>query len=110
MINIDPPAEELKVYTGESSSYVWLGATVQDILLTSYYLSDLSCLDNDSYPDYNLISILNTMNNHFGDVRFRWDGGNLVEFILVFPKKLKLPWHLKDEAIDKRKAVPHLTS
>jgi hypothetical protein len=102
MINSDTPVEELCMYTGESSSCVWIGAAVGDSRLAGYYQSDLSCFTADWYPDYNLIGVINTMNNHFGDARFRWQDGNLMEFILVFPKKLKLPWYLKDEVLPGR--------
>lgn len=99
--------KEFKIYVGESTSHVWLGGSVQEIFLKGYYLSGLSCLDSDNYHDYNLINVINIMNNHFGDSRFRWDSGNLVEFILVFPKKLKLPWHLKDEPKYTQKSASH---
>ncbi|MFQ6007536.1 MAG: hypothetical protein ACE5K8_01155 [Candidatus Zixiibacteriota bacterium] len=110
MIDSENPPHQLKMYTGESASCVWLGATIEDHRLSSYYLSDLSCLNIDCYPDYNLINVINTMNNHFGDVRFRWDNKNLLEFILVFPKKLKLPWYLKDEPVQRSKQLSHSIS
>lgn len=97
LANHDRSVAELKVYTGQSSTYVWLGATINDIRLSGYFKSELSVLDPQYYHEYNMIAVVNVINNHFGDVRFRWANGRLVEFILVFPKKLKLPWFLRDE-------------
>lgn len=97
LANHDRSVVELKVYTGQSSSYVWLGATINDIRLNTYFQSELSILDSQYYHEYDMIAVINVINNHFGDVRFRWVEGKLVEFILVFPKKMKLPWYLRDE-------------
>ena len=91
------PAQNLTIHTGESGAHVWIGVSTRNVRLNSYYLSDLSCLNLDNWGDHNLIDIINTMNNHFGDMRFRWTDGDLIEFILVFPKHLKLPWYLRDE-------------
>lgn len=96
MVDTYPKVKRLKLYTGESATNLWLGATVGEIQLDCYYASSLSYLDTDNYHNYDLISVINTMNNHFGDVRFRWDGDKMTEFIFVFPRKLKLPWYLKD--------------
>lgn len=96
MVDANPEVKRLKLYTGESATNLWLGATVGEIQLDSYFSSSLSYLDTDNYPNYDLISVVNTINNHFGDVRFRWTGDKMTEFIFVFPKKLKLPWYLKD--------------
>lgn len=97
LANHDRSVAELKVYTGQSSTYVWLGATINDIRLSGYFQSELSILYPQYYHEYDMIAVVNLINNHFGDVRFRWANGRLVEFILVFPKKLKLPWFLRDE-------------
>jgi hypothetical protein len=91
------PAQSMTVHTGELGAHVWIGVSTKDVRLSSHYLSDLSCLNLDNWGDHDLIDIINTMNNHFGDLRFRWTDGDLIEFILVFPKHLKLPWYLRDE-------------
>jgi hypothetical protein len=102
------PVQNMTVHTGESEAHVWIGVSTKDVRLSSYYLSDLSCLNLDNWGDHNLIDIINTMNNHFGDLRFRWTDGDLIEFILVFPKHLKLPWYLRDEPTS-TSAQPHLS-
>ncbi|MFZ1684119.1 MAG: hypothetical protein WAU88_08320 [Candidatus Zixiibacteriota bacterium] len=106
MVDNLTPAQEVTIHTGESATHVWLGVSTQDVRLNSYYLSDLSCLNLDNWGDHNLIDIINTMNNHFGDLRFRWTDGNLIEFILVFPKHLRLPWYLKDEPANPVRPTP----
>ncbi len=106
MVDNLTPTTEMTIYTGQSSAHVWLGVSSRDIRLNSYYLSDLSCLSVDSWGDYNLIDVINTMNNHFGDFRCRWNGSDLIEFIFVFPKRLKLPWYLKDEPATNTKQIP----
>jgi hypothetical protein len=98
--------QEMTIHTGESAAHVWLGVSTRDVRLNSYYLSDLSCLNLDNWGDHNLIEIINTMNNHFGDLRFRWSDGDLIEFILVFPKHLRLPWYLKDEQANPVRPAP----
>lgn len=97
MVEAPSVVEQLKLYTGESATNVWLGASTGRIQLDCYYASSLSYLDTDNYHNYDLISVINTMNNHYGDVRFRWTGDKMAEFIFVFPKKLKLPWYLRDK-------------
>jgi len=94
------PVQELKLSINETSSYAMIGGTIQDSILVNYYQSDLSVLNSAHYHEYDLIDVINIMNNHFGDAKFRWLDNQLVEFILVFPKKLKLPWYLKDEPLD----------
>lgn len=91
---------ELKFYSGQSSSYVWLGATSNQIQLPVHFQGDIVTISSQYHHEYELISVVSVMDNHFGDVRFRWQDGRLVEFILVFPKKLKLPWYSKDKSID----------
>lgn len=91
------PGGELTFYSGQTASYVWLGATSDQIQLPDNYPGDFTLLDYDHFRRYELISVINIMNNHFGDVRFRWHDARLVEFMLVFPRKLKLPWYLRDE-------------
>jgi len=110
MVDNLAPIEEMTLYTGESAAHVWLGVSSRDVRLSSYYLSDLSCLSVDNWGDYNLIDVINTMNNHFGDFRCRWNGSDLIEFIFVFPKRLKLPWYLKDEPAAQAKQSPNGTS
>ncbi len=87
---------EITLYAGQSSSFVWIGATSDQIQLDSYFKSELATAQSDYPHDYELISVINVMNNHFGDVRIRKDEDGVIEFLLVFPKKLNLPWHLKD--------------
>ena len=89
---------QLTLYQGESAENGWIGATVRDIQLDVYFQSSLSVLDTDKFGFESLISVVNTMNNHFGSVRFRRKRRHLVEFVLVFPKKLKIPWNLVDSS------------
>ncbi len=89
---------EITLYADQSSTFVWLGATSDNIQLDSYFQSDLATRQSDYPHDYELISVINVMNNHFGDVRVRKEEAGVIEFLLVFPKKLNLPWHLKDAA------------
>jgi hypothetical protein len=91
---------EITVYTDESASDVWLGASVDGIYLNPQNQSALGVQNTQNHREYELISVINTMNSHFGDIRFRWCEARLVEFALIFPKKLKLPRHLKDEPLD----------
>jgi hypothetical protein len=67
------------------------------VLLESHYFSDFSILGNRELDNYDLVEVVNTMNSHFGDFKVRHRNGRIAEFILVFPKKLKLPWYLKAE-------------
>ncbi len=90
-------ASELTLFTGQSSSYAWIGASTGKITLDSKYHSELAELSSEYHHEYDLVPVLNVMNNHFGDVRFRWEDEYMIEFILVFPKRLKLPWYLRDE-------------
>ncbi len=91
-------------YTGQSYSYTWLGGTVDEILLDGHDENISVIVDSQCYGEYDLIPIVNVMNNHFGDVRFRWHGNKLTEFILLFPRKLKLPWHLRDEQTPRKQS------
>ena len=100
MVDNLTPVQELTIHTGESAARVWMGVSTRDVRLSSYCLSDLSCLNLDNWGDHNLIGVINTMNNHFGDLRFRWSRGDLIEFILVFPKHLKLPRYSKHESVN----------
>jgi hypothetical protein len=97
------------IYTGQSYSYTWLGGTVGDICLDGRLDSEPTIIDSQCFGAYDLIPIVNVMNNHFGDVRFRWVDDKLAEFILLFPKKLKLPWHLRDEPPPKKPTTDHAT-
>jgi hypothetical protein len=97
MVDNLSPAQEMTIYTGESAVQVWLGVSAKDVRLNRDYLSGPSCLNFDNWGDHNLVDIINTMNSHFGDLRCRWSDSNLIEFILLFPKHLKLSWYLKDE-------------
>ena len=110
MVDNLTPMTEMTIYTGQSSAHVWLGVTSRDVRLNSYYLSDLSCLSVDNWGDYNLIDVINTMNNHFGDFRCRWHGNDLIEFIFVFPKRLKLLWYLMDELATQTKQTPNTSN
>ncbi len=89
---------DLTLYAGQSSSFSWMGATWNEVLLDSYFKSDLATTRSEDAHDYKMIAAINVMSNHFGDVRIRRDGDRLVEFILVFPRKINLPWYLKDAA------------
>lgn len=97
MLDKSPIQDTAIIYTGQSYAYTWLGGTVDEICLDDQHDSVLTIIDSQCFEAYDLIPIVNVMNNHFGDVRFRWVDGKLAEFILLFPKKLKLPWHLRDE-------------
>lgn len=110
MVDNLAPISEMTLYTGESAAHVWLGVSSRDVRLNSYFLSDLSCLSVDNWGDYNLIDVINTMNNHFGDFRCRWNGSDLIEFTFVFPKRLKLPWYLKEEPTTPTKQTPNITN
>lgn len=99
MIGDRHAAIQLTIYTGQSGRYTWLGATTTDIRLPHYYLSELSTLDQQDPGNPIMIHVINTMNSHFGEVKLRWDSENLIEFILVFPRQLKLPWYLRDERL-----------
>lgn len=92
-------ARQLTLFTGQSMSYSWIGASTGAITLDSKYHSELAELSCEYHHEYDLIPVVNVMNNHFGDARFRWDKDCLIEFILVFPKRLKLPWYLRDDAV-----------
>lgn len=91
--------DRISIYSKETSAYILIGGFKSEPTLDKYYYSKLSDLNSDNYQNYEMISIINVMNNHFGDCRFRWKENDLDEFILVFPKKLKLPWYLKDEPV-----------
>lgn len=91
---------EMTIYTDESGANVWLGASVNGVYLHPQNQSALGAQNTQNHREYELISVINTMNSHFGDIRFRWCEARLVEFALIFPKKLKLPRHLKDEPLD----------
>ena len=97
LINNGVQARQLHVHTGESATFVWIGATIDDKQLSSDSLGLANGLNTDNYRGNHLITILNTVNNHYGDAKFRWENDNLIEFLLLFPKKLKLPWYMKDE-------------
>ncbi len=91
--------DRIKIYSKETSSYLLIGGSKSEQQLDKYYYSKLSDLNSDNYHNYDMISVINVMNNHFGDCRFRWKDNELDEFILVFPKKIKLPWYLKDGTV-----------
>lgn len=97
IVNLDTK-QQLKFYSKDTGSYILVGATKSTIKLDKYYYSKLSDLNSDNYHNYDMINVINVMNNHFGDCRFRWEDNGLDEFILAFPKKIKLPWYLKDES------------
>lgn len=99
IVERNPQARQLTLFTGQSTSFSWIGASTGAITLDSKYQSELAELSCDYHHKYDLVSVLSVMNNHFGDARFRWNEDRLVEFILVFPKRLKLPWYLRDEAL-----------
>jgi len=101
LINNGIMARELHVHTGESLAFVWIGATVGEKKLSDDSIGFANGLNTDNYRGNHLISILNTVNNHYGDARFRWENDNLIEFLLLFPKKLKLPWYMRDEPVGK---------
>ncbi len=88
--------DTISIYSKETPSYILIGGAKSEPLLDKYYYSKLSDLNSDNFHNYDMISVINVMNNHFGDCRFRWKDTELDEFILVFPKRLKLPWHLRD--------------
>lgn len=90
---------QLTLFTGQSMSYSWIGASIGAITLDSKYHSELVELSCEYHQEFDLVPVLSVMNNHFGDARFRWDKDSLIEFILVFPKRLKLPWYLRDEKL-----------
>ncbi len=90
--------DTISIYSKETSSYILIGGAKSEPLLDKYYFSKLSDLNADNFHNYDMISVINVMNNHFGDCRFRWKDSELDEFILVLPKRLKLPWYLKDGA------------
>lgn len=89
--------ETVTIYTGESGNSRWVGCSSEDVRLHSYYLSELSRPENGNTSDYSLVDIINTMNSHFGSVKVRRRSGQLVEFILVLPRRIRLPWYLKAE-------------
>lgn len=91
--------QELTFYSGQSTTHLWLGATAGQIHLPTHFRGEMTTVDGHDFHEYELISILNVMNNHFGDAKFRWQDDRMVEFILAFPKKLKLPWYLRDEPL-----------
>ncbi len=98
LIENNESVDHILIYSKETSSNILIGGTKSELILDKYYYSKLSDLNSDNYHNYDMISVINVMNNHFGDCRFRWKDNHLDEFILVFPKKLKLPWYLKDGA------------
>lgn len=89
--------KDLCFYTGQSTQYAWLGATAGTRELEHRGPGDLEGIDSDPYYEYDLVSIYHVMNNHYGEIRWRWCKGGLVEFLLLFPRRLKLPWYLRDE-------------
>ncbi|MCB2229908.1 hypothetical protein KQH82_04265 [bacterium] len=95
--------EAVTIYTGESGNSRWVGCSSGEVRLHSYYLSELSRPENGNTSDYSLIDVINTMNSHFGSVRVRRRKSQLVEFILVLPRRLRLPWYLKAEVKTNRK-------
>lgn len=103
LIERNRQAEQLTLYTGQSVSFSWIGASTGAIMLDSKYRSELAELSCEYHHEYDLVPVLSIMNNHFGDARFRWDEDYLIEFILVFPKRLKLPWYLRDERLSGNK-------
>lgn len=103
VIDQNRQVREVTFYSGQSSKYMWLGATADQITLPTHYRGEMTALDTHDFHEYEFISIMNVMNNHYGDVRFRWRDQRLVEFILAFPKKLKLPWYLRDETLPRNK-------
>lgn len=102
LIGSNQASQHLVLYVSESQSLSWIGATVKDPLLNTDNLNGSSDSRADNLMDYRLLPVVNTMNNHFGEARFRWAQDQLIEFRLEFPKKLKLPWHLRDEPIKSR--------
>jgi len=107
----DSSGDNVSVYTGESDHARWIGCTTEDIRLDSYYLSSLSSLEHSRVSDLSLVDVMNLMNSHFGTFRIRRHNEQLCEFILVLPKRLRLPWYLKAEAKQPKssKGLPHLT-
>lgn len=103
-------ARQLTLFTGQSVSYSWIGASTGAITLDSIYQSELAELSCEYHHEYDLVPVLSVMNSHFGDVRFRWNGDCLVEFIFVFPKRLKLPWYLRDETLSGNRTVKETSS
>lgn len=97
--------EELTFYSGQSSSHIWLGASTDQVRLSGLY-TRLSDLNSQHYHEYELVTVTNVMNSHFGDAKFRWQDHRMAEFILIFPKKLKLPWYLRDEPLTGTKQNP----
>ena len=93
------PGRTVTVYTGHSSRFVWIGAATDSIALPTYYLSRLSSFNGASIDDYQLVQVLNIVNAHFADLRLRHTGGNMVEFIVVLPRRIRLPWYLRDEPV-----------
>lgn len=87
---------ELTFYSGQSTTCTWLGVTADQILLPTCQRSAMTSLDAYDFHGHELTSIINVMHNHFGDVKFRWQGSRMVEFTLVFQRKLRLPWYLRD--------------
>lgn len=102
LIERNRQARQLTLFSGQSLSYSWIGASTGEITLDSKYHSELVELSCEYHQEYDLMPVLNVMHNHFGDARFRWDEDRLIEFILVFPKRMKLPWHLRDEALPRK--------
>jgi uncharacterized membrane protein len=109
IIDQDRQIRKVTFYSGQSSTYLWLGATADQIHLPTHYRGKMTSLDTHDFHEYELISIMNVMHNHFGDVKFRWQDHRMVEFILAFPKRLKLPWYLRDEPLidNKQNTVKH---
>lgn len=102
IVERNPQARQLTLFTGQSSSFSWIGASLGAITLDSKYHGELAELSCEYHHEYDLVSVLSIMNNHFGDARFRWNEDRMVEFILVFPKRLKLPWYLRDETLPRK--------
>lgn len=100
------PGDQLTLYSGQSAQYAWVGATADGAQLPETYPGDFDLIDYDHFRRYELIPVINVMNNHYGDVRFRWHRDRLLEFMLVFPRKVKLPWYLRDESV--QQAAPRL--
>lgn len=90
--------DHLTVYTGRSERVRWLGVSVSWVYLDSPDYCELATLGSADSSDLAVVTAMNIMNSHFGEVKFRWRKRKLVEFVLVLPKRLKLPWYLKAEA------------
>lgn len=103
MTATDSSVDVLTLYTGESDSARWIGCSMDEIRLNSYYLSEMSSFETNGAPDYAMVNVINVMNSHFGTMRVRYRKGQLIEFILVLPRRLRLPWYLRAEV---KKDIP----